>query len=133
MPTTCGYHICGLDKWRGFDLVTKFGIHGFTMDLSHKCVHYSLGWIFDDVAFVPILVSLSRVRISNYRDGQTLPVLIICWGQNGGPPMVKGNQRSLIPATNRSRPVEVANRERRRQELQTDQVARAARETRGYS
>ena len=130
LPITCVYHVCGLDKCGGFALVAKFGIHGFTMDLSHNCVHHFLGWSFDHVRFVPVLVSESHVRIANYRNDQTPPVLIISWGGSGGPPLVKANQRNLVPAANRTRRAEVANRERRMQELERDQAARAARATR---
>ena len=130
LPTTCGYHVCGLDKCRGFNLVAKFGIHGFTMDLSHNCVHHFLGWSFDHVTFVPILVSKMCVRIANYRVDQTPPVLIIGWGSSGGPPVVATNRRPLIPAANRIRHVDVDNIDRRRQELRTDQAARIARAAR---
>ena len=57
LRTTCDYNVCGLDKCRGFDLVARFGIHGFTIDLPHNYVHYFLGWIFDHMTFVPVLVS----------------------------------------------------------------------------
>ena len=65
LPITCVYHVCGLDKCGGFALVAKFGIHGFTMDLSHNCVHHFLGWSFDHVTFLPVLVSEYHVRIAN--------------------------------------------------------------------
>ena len=130
LPTTCGYHVRGLDKCGGFALVAKFGIHGFTMDLSHNCVHHFLGWSFDHVTFVPVLVSESNVRIANYRDDQTPPVLILGWGKSGGPPLVDANRRNLVPAANITRCAEVANRLRRRQELERDQEARAARAAR---
>ena len=61
------------------------------MNLSHNCVHHFLGWSFDHVTFVPVLVSESHIRIVNYRDDQTPPVLIIGWGSSGGPPMVESN------------------------------------------
>ena len=76
---------------------------------------------------------ISCLDFANYRNDQTPPVLIIGWGNIGGPPMVEVNQRSLIPAANRSRPVEVANRAKREQVLAADQEARAARQTRRWN
>ena len=36
LPTTCGYHVCGKEYYPNFDLVAKFGVSGFTMDLMHN-------------------------------------------------------------------------------------------------
>ena len=52
LPTTCGYHVCGKEYYPNFDLVAKFGVTGFTMDLSHNQVNHFVGFGFDHVTFV---------------------------------------------------------------------------------
>ena len=63
LPTTCGYHHCG--EHPGYNLVAKFGVYGFAMELNHDRVHHMHGWSFSHLTFAPILVNPSCVRLLN--------------------------------------------------------------------
>lgn len=115
LPTTCGYHLCGVEENDGVEVVARFGVQGFSMQLVHNCVHHFHGWCFDHVTFVPILLTHgTHVRISNYPEYS--PLYIIGWGTSGGPPKVDNRKRNLDADSNKKRIAENMNTARRKRD-----------------
>ena len=80
LTTTCGYNHCG--STNGMDVVAKFAVAGFSMDLLHHTVHHFHAFAFPHLTFAPILVGKKLVRLSNM--GYTDPFFILGWGSCGG-------------------------------------------------
>ena len=94
LTTTCGYNHCG--STNGMDVVDKFAVAGFSMDLFHHTVHHFHTFAFPHLTFAPILVRKKFVRLSSV--GYTEPFLILGWGFCGGKKKAEANREPIQPA-----------------------------------
>mmetsp|Transcript_21054 Transcript_21054/g.22478 ORF Transcript_21054/g.22478 Transcript_21054/m.22478 type:complete len:468 (+) Transcript_21054:744-2147(+) len=100
MTTTCGYNHCGSTK--GMDVVAKFAVAGFSMNLYHHTVHHFHAFAFPHLTFAPILVGKKCVRLSNV--GYKEPFLILGWGSCGGKKEAEANREPIQPAPEPQQP-----------------------------
>ena len=100
LTTTSGYNHCG--STNGMDVVAKFSVAGFLMDLLHHTVHHSHAFTFSHLTFVPILVGKKFVRLSNV--GYKEPFFILGWGSCGGKKEAEANREPIQPAPEPQQP-----------------------------